>query len=59
VDGLLELSLPLRTDPGAEGAMSLSSWKGDNAVDPITLVIAFVVGFVFFGLLGKASRKRK
>jgi hypothetical protein len=28
-------------------------------MDPITLVIAFFIGFVFFGLLGRSSRKRK
>jgi len=28
-------------------------------MDPVTLVIAFVIGFVFFGLLGRSSRKRK
>jgi len=28
-------------------------------VDPLTLVVAFIAGFIIFGLIGKASRKGK
>ncbi len=48
-----------RIVPFAEGViLVLGSAEREQAMDPVTLIVAFVMGFVFFGLIGRAGRKR-